>query len=685
MDFITYRKNFKDKLAIVCKLHDFLDEIVEENYQELIFFLQESKFLETKESMSQLLRSINSFSLCRPINITIYIRLLTDLIEIIKKFFISSEICSFFEHNRILLFFYEKELITVKMIISKVYFIHDIRFIYFDQELRKDESLRYEKIYKDYENENIIYDDIFIKNRNYCFCTHELCALIRNDDVHTFQSILSQSDEKNVLRSPIPLSSKIFEVNNYLLAKSSLTFLNYAAYYGSVQIFKYIFSKLDTLGSIYDIEYAIAGGNSEIIHIYEEYFNEQKEENENDEDEEAANKFRIRYLRTMLKASLYFHRNEITEYLISNYSHKIKFEFNLERDFDLRKDEDENSLNEKIENEKCFLFYSFLNYHYSLKNYNIRFLMDHIDDESIFDRFYSKYVNFEDNQHIELKKLSVSEEDFDLLKTQKNSFDHNRTPFFHACYYGHPDIADLLMNKLHVNGNISEISEDYRSPFQISVIRQKNEIVTFLLKNDDPNFDMNPKDNDGITPFLESCRIGNFDIFIELFNNGQQSKSSNKINVLDASNSLSTPLHYAAVSHNLDILEFLIDTNLYNVDAQDDEGWTPLMNGCDYDIVQLVKLLIEKGHANPNLVENYGSTAFMKYASIDCIDCVKYLIDLPNIKESLNFQDSDGDTAIHRLRNCATGKDNQATLFLIQEKSNFFNLNIQNLKGISFF
>ena len=33
MDFITYRKNFKDKLAIVCKLHDFLDEIVQENIQ----------------------------------------------------------------------------------------------------------------------------------------------------------------------------------------------------------------------------------------------------------------------------------------------------------------------------------------------------------------------------------------------------------------------------------------------------------------------------------------------------------------------------------------------------------------------------------------------------------------------------------------------------------------------------
>ena len=41
----------------------------------LIDFINESQFLKTKSSISQLLRSINSFSLCRPKNINIYCKL----------------------------------------------------------------------------------------------------------------------------------------------------------------------------------------------------------------------------------------------------------------------------------------------------------------------------------------------------------------------------------------------------------------------------------------------------------------------------------------------------------------------------------------------------------------------------------------------------------------------------------
>ena len=311
--------------------------------------------------------------------------------------------------------------------------------------------------------------------------------------------------------------------------------------------------------------------------------------------------------------------------------------------------------------------------------------MDHISDESIFDRYYLKYVDFQDSYHTKLKILSTSAEDFDLLKTHKHSLDHNRTPFFIACFYGHPDIALLLLKELRVNGNVMEISEDYRSPFQIAVMYQKNEIVSLLLNLDENLIDMNPTDNDGLTPYLESCRVGNFDIFHELFLNGLHSKSSEKVNLNAKSGSLSTPLHYAAVSYSLDILSFLLDQNMYDVDAQDDEGWTALMNGCDYDVVELVKLLIEKGHANPNLAENFGDTAFMKYASIDCPECVKYLVDLPQVRESLNFQNNDGDTAIHRIKNCPDGKDNKSILYLVQERSELFDLNIRNNKGIPSF
>lgn len=677
MDLLSYRNAFKAKFENVYKLHELLDNINEENYQKLIDFIKEYKFHETKSSMSQFLRSINSFSLCRPKNINIYCQLLTDFIDPIQSFFKESEICSFFDHNRILLFFYDKKLISVQSIMTKAYYIHDTRYVYFNQELRKDEKLRYEKIYKDYENlDKYENDELFDKNRRVGFCNHDLCSAIREDDIELFQTILSNSDEDVVLRSKILASSMIYEKNNYLLSLDSMTFLNYAAYYGSLRIFKFLWAQSNVLKTVHDIEFAIAGGNTEIFHICEEYNNETEEINEiNEEDdlEEKKRKSDLRklYFKKILRASLFFHRNEIAEYIINNESQQIGFDIDLEIDLGLT-----NNDKEMYENQKNLLFCSFVNYHYALKNYNIRFLMDHIDDESIFDKYYLKYVNFEDKYHIELRKTASQIEEFDQLNTKKMSFDKNQTPLYHACYFGHPDVAELLLFNLKVNGNVSEVNEDFRSPFNISVRRQKNEIVNLLLRNEDPEFNMNPKDNDGLTPFLEACRSSNYDIFIELFN------SSPKVDIFAISKSKSTPLHYAVFNETIEILDFLVSRHIYNIDAQDSDGWTPLMNGCDYDILQLVKILIEKGNANPNLVENSKSTAFMKYTSIDCIDCVKYLVDLPNIKESLNFQNDDGDTALHKVKNCPIGKDNQSILFLIQERHELFDLNIRNNKGI---
>lgn len=679
MDLLSYRKAFKTKFANVYKLHELLDDIKEENYQKLIDFINESQFLKAKSSMSQLLRSINSFSLCRPRNINIYCKLLTDIIESIKSFFKPSEICSLFDHNRILLLFYDAKFLPVHLIISKVYYIHDTRFIYFNQELKRDESLRYEKIYKSYENlDGYDDDELFDKNRRIGFCNHELCSIIRDDNLEQFQSILSNSNEE-ILRNPIPAFSIVYEKNQYLFGRRSITFLNYAAYYGSIQIFKFLWSHPNSNKSIDGIEYAIAGGNVEIFHIYEEYSKECEESNEisvDDDEEERKRKKDLKklYLKKLLRASLFFHRNEIAEYIINNEIQDIDFEIDLQ--FDLELDPKDKEL---FENQKNFLFYSFCNYHYALKNYNIRFLMDHIDDESIFDKYYLKYVNFEDKYHLDLRKHALQTEDFDQLLTKKFSFDKNRTPLFNACYFGHPDIVELLLNALKVDGNVTEINEDFIPPFQISVKRQKNEIITLFLNNNDPNFNMNSTDVDGLTPFLESCRSANFDIFYELFN------SSPKIDIFAISKSKSTPLHYAVFNESVKILDLLVTKNIYDIDAQDSDGWTPLMNGCDDDILEVVKILIEKGHANPNLFENYKATAFMKYVSSDCIDCVKYLVDLPNIRESLNFQDDDGNTALHKLRNCVNQKDNQSILFLIQEKSELFDLNIKNNKGISIF
>ncbi len=68
-----------------------------------------------------------------------------------------------------------------------------------------------------------------------------------------------------------------------------------------------------------------------------------------------------------------------------------------------------------------------------------------------------------------------------------------------------------------------------------------------------------------------------------------------------------TPLHYAATSGNLTIIQMLLDENAY-IDAESPNGSTPLMMAAMYGTPDAVRLLLEAG-ADPTLKNQLGLTA----------------------------------------------------------------------------
>jgi uncharacterized protein len=68
-----------------------------------------------------------------------------------------------------------------------------------------------------------------------------------------------------------------------------------------------------------------------------------------------------------------------------------------------------------------------------------------------------------------------------------------------------------------------------------------------------------------------------------------------------------TPLHYAATSAHLDIIELLLEHHAY-IDAESPNGTTPLMMAAMYGTPAAVKLLLESG-ADPTLRNQLGLTA----------------------------------------------------------------------------
>ena len=116
-----------------------------------------------------------------------------------------------------------------------------------------------------------------------------LLEFIKNDDFSSLQEFLSNTIDFDFSQT-------------YGVQYGSINLLDIAAYYGSIDCFKY-FVVNNAPFSEYVCPFSICGGNYEIIHYLENNFREQNFENENS-----------------LNMSIAYHQYAITDYLIDNYS-----------------------------------------------------------------------------------------------------------------------------------------------------------------------------------------------------------------------------------------------------------------------------------------------------------------------------------------------------------------------------
>lgn len=125
-----------------------------------------------------------------------------------------------------------------------------------------------------------------------------LCQLIRNDSVVEF---ISYTNKKN-LSYENQINHSIYETNQFLLKNKKTTFIEYAAFFGSIQIFQYLQNNgVKLTPSIW--LYAIHGNNASIIRLLEENHVEPTDKT----------------YKQCLKESIKLHHNDIALYIIENY------------------------------------------------------------------------------------------------------------------------------------------------------------------------------------------------------------------------------------------------------------------------------------------------------------------------------------------------------------------------------
>ena len=186
-------------------------------------------------------------------------KIILQLVPEIKDSFTNSEIFNLFKKDkRILLFLFKNKILDIdKSIINHFYAKSSMKYSkFFSKEIELFTIGQIKSELKDNEQ----YEAMRCKGENESF----ICQLIRDDSIDEFVIFVNQRN--------FPLNSiiekSVFETNPFLLKVEKTTLIEYAAFFGSIQIFQYLRMNGAELSPSLWL-YAIHSNNAELIHILE--------------------------------------------------------------------------------------------------------------------------------------------------------------------------------------------------------------------------------------------------------------------------------------------------------------------------------------------------------------------------------------------------------------------------------
>ncbi|GFY67799.1 histone-lysine N-methyltransferase EHMT2 [Trichonephila inaurata madagascariensis] len=189
----------------------------------------------------------------------------------------------------------------------------------------------------------------------------------------------------------------------------------------------------------------------------------------------------------------------------------------------------------------------------------------------------------------------------------------NNTPLHIAAFYGSTGIIHAL---LQCGALIDAINDDLETPLILAVEKDQTSVVRYLIH---AGAQVDVKNENGLTAFHVACK-----------NNCKE------------------------------IAELLFNTGKFDVNLQDDGGWTPLVWACEHNYVGLIQWLLNLD-ADPNVRDNEENTALHWAACSGNNDILEMLLDNGC---NLGFVNQRGDSALH----IAARKDNYICVKLLLER-----------------
>ncbi|KAK8898112.1 hypothetical protein M9Y10_000381 [Tritrichomonas musculus] len=303
---MNFEEFVEKKKSIQNALLEFLDDEsdADDKFENFVNLVTSQQIIKNQHDFKELLYLIYDIGRYRP-HVPKFIskveRVLRQFKQYLQQYFSNSEIFKIFKRNkRILLFLLEEKLMIIDESIFSI--ITNLKYVnmnyckYFQPEIKQ--FLTESKALKDerfIEQMNKEVEENFYEKRREGENDDYLCELIRNNEIKEF---IKFTEQRNLpLESGIKQS--IFETNLLLSYKNKISLIEYASFYGSNDIIKYMEKKGVKLTS-YMWFYAIASRNAELIRYLED------------------NHVSCHDYEDILSISIECHYNEISNYIIDN-------------------------------------------------------------------------------------------------------------------------------------------------------------------------------------------------------------------------------------------------------------------------------------------------------------------------------------------------------------------------------
>ena len=383
MSIQQYLDNMKNIYNLVI---DFIDGEEEEednddeNFQRIIDSIKSRESFKNRDEWHEILLLINKISKHHHRNHGFFEKIekiLTFYENETKQTFSNIELFQIFKNNkRILLFLFQKEFIIVDEnicnFIKKKNNDYNYYFFNFIEEFLSDDER--EEIKKQIGDED---PDIIEEKRQTGENDDYLCYLIREDLVQEFITFVNQQN----ISVNSNIKESIYETNPLLIKNMPITLIEYAAFFGSIQIFNFLRINNAYLNPCL-CNYAIHSRNAEIIHYLEE--NHIIYDNDN-------------YF-NFFEESIKCHHNEIVNYVLDNLiEEKISDGINnYENEYNMKKSQNNNFLTKlksifvkQDENDKKdHIVKKFLKICIRYHNYEY---IPNISDSNIFLKYYCSF------------------------------------------------------------------------------------------------------------------------------------------------------------------------------------------------------------------------------------------------------------------------------------------------------